>query len=79
LRFKYKEDLHSIIQNVGSEEEAAVREVMLHLASCHTIVIDKNSGEFNAASPDELALVEGARSYGFEFKGKDKRDGSLLV
>ena len=41
----------------------------------------------NAASPDELALVQGAQQYGFSFVGKDaegiltidsKIDGSFL-
>ena len=41
----------------------------------------------NTASPDELALVEGAASQGFSFEGKDgeglikikrKRDGETL-
>ena len=59
-------------------EHDPVKDVLMHLAVCHTIVIDKNTGEFNAASPDELALVEGARDFGFEFLGKQK-DGSLYV
>ena len=60
---------------------------MVFLALCHSIVIDKRSGKMNSASPDELALVEGAATQGYEFKGKDpngvisilrKRDGSVL-
>jgi len=51
---------------------------MLHLAVCHTVVIDKNTGAYNSASPDELALVEGVRDFGFEFINKDK-DGCLIV
>jgi len=32
----------------------------MHLAINHTVIIDPKSGKFNASSPDELALVEGA-------------------
>jgi len=35
-------------------------QMLLHLSVCHTIIIDKNRG-FNAASPDELALVNAAK------------------
>jgi len=34
---------------------------MLFLAACHTIIIDERKGTFNAASPDELALVHFAK------------------
>ena len=59
----------------------------MFLALCHSIVIDKRTGKMNSASPDELALVEGAATQGYEFKGKDvngvisierKRDGKIL-
>ena len=37
--------------------------LMLCLAACHTIIIDKKGKEeiYNAASPDELALVNFAK------------------
>jgi len=44
---------------------------MMFLAACHTIIIDEKKGTFNAASPDELALVHFAKQYGFVFCGKD--------
>lgn len=40
--------------------EALVR-LLLLLSVCHTIVIDSRKGTYNAASPDELALVNGAK------------------
>lgn len=43
----------------------------MHLALCHAILIDKRTGKLNSASPDELALVEGAQRQGFSFEGKD--------
>ena len=44
------------------------------MAVCHTIIIDVKTGKYNASSPDELALVEAARSFGFEFTGIDSND-----
>ena len=41
---------------------------------CHTVVADKKeNGEivYNAASPDERALIEGAAKYGFKFLDRD--------
>ena len=44
------------------------------LAVCHTVIPETNSetGEiiYNASSPDEKALVEGAAAYGFTFHGR---------
>jgi len=34
--------------------------VLRHLALCHTVIIDPSTKNFNASSPDEKALVEGA-------------------
>ena len=50
-------------------------------------MIDKRTGKMNSASPDELALVEGAAQQGFSFEGKSgdgvvsirrKRDDTVL-
>jgi len=35
----------------------SVEDILLFLALCHSIVIDKRTGKMNSASPDELALV----------------------
>jgi len=41
------------------------------LAVCHTVMIDKDpikgGRKYSAASPDELALVKGAKEVGIEF------------
>lgn len=47
---------------------------MIFLALCHTIIIDEKKGTYNASSPDELALVNAAKQFGFEFKGIDYLD-----
>lgn len=43
----------------------------MHLALCHTVIIDPKSGKFNSSSPDELALVQGAANMGFSFESRD--------
>lgn len=51
---------------------------MMFLAACHTIIIDEKKGTFNAASPDELALVHFAKQYGFVFCGKDQDENIVI-
>ena len=64
--------LHKVLKEGKSNpEHDGVEKVFLHLALCHNIVIDKRTGKMNAASPDELALVEGAKDHGYAFEGKD--------
>ena len=43
--------------------------VMLHLALNHSVIIDRDTKQYNAASPDEMALVNFAKQYKFEYKG----------
>jgi magnesium-transporting ATPase (P-type) len=46
------------------------------LACCHTIIIDEKKGSYNSSSPDELALVNAAKQFGYEFV---KRDGENRI
>lgn len=54
--------LKEILADRSHAEFAGLNEVFMHLAVCHTVVVDKNKGVYNAASPDELSLVEGAKA-----------------
>ena len=49
----------------------------MHLALCHTVVIDKKKGTYNSSSPDEIALLEGVKAQGYVFKGI--RENGLTV
>lgn len=69
--------LNEDLKATGQQNEALVRSMMF-LACCHTIVIDERKGTYNAASPDELALVNAAKQFGFEFKGLDADDNMLI-
>lgn len=53
LVFKDITDLKQIIKQPRHAEFESLNEVLLHLAICHTVVIDKIKGVYNAASPDE--------------------------
>ena len=60
-------------------KNAALIRVLIFLGVCHTIIIDERKGTYNAASPDELALVNAAKQFGYEFKGIDKDDNLLVL
>jgi magnesium-transporting ATPase (P-type) len=50
--------------------------LLLNLAICHTIIIEHKNGKlnYNAASPDELALVNAARYFGVKFVDRDEEN-----
>lgn len=46
--------------------------MLTHLALCHTVVVEKKEDKtfYNASSPDELALVNAAKYFNYDFKGR---------
>ena len=58
--------------------DQALTRVIMFLACCHTIIIDARKGTYNAASPDELALVNAAKQFGYEFADRDKDDNIII-
>lgn len=62
-----------MFENLKNNDDDLVRTV-IHLAVCHDIIIDEKKGVYNAASPDELALVNAAKQFGYEFAGMDGDD-----
>lgn len=70
--------LNEHFDNTNSVNYHDLREVMLHLALCHTIILDERTGKYNAASPDELALVNGAKFFGVTFLKRDE-DNNMLI
>mmetsp|Transcript_8609 Transcript_8609/g.8566 ORF Transcript_8609/g.8566 Transcript_8609/m.8566 type:complete len:281 (+) Transcript_8609:947-1789(+) len=52
----------------------AAYEFLMHLACCHTIITEEKDGqiEYKASSPDELALANAAKFFGYEFMGRDQ-------
>ena len=65
--------------NLDLDEEA--RLFFISLAVCHTVIPEEASDgslNYNASSPDEKALVEGAAMFGFKFSGR-KPDSALVT
>lgn len=60
---------HYLIEQIQSGKEPEVRQFFFLLAACHTVMVDRIDGQLNyqAASPDEGALVNAARNFGFAF------------
>lgn len=60
-----KDTKHSSYQNIV--------DYLTHLSVCHTVVAEAKDGKvlYNASSPDELALVNAAKYFGYFFKGRD--------
>ncbi|XP_046527679.1 phospholipid-transporting ATPase IC isoform X2 [Equus quagga] len=60
---------HYLIEQIQSGKEPEVRQFFFLLAVCHTVMVDRIDGQLNyqAASPDEGALVSAARNFGFTF------------
>ncbi|KAK6741578.1 hypothetical protein RB195_009443 [Necator americanus] len=52
-----------------SPEGVAIRELLMMMAVCHTVVPERKNGKilYQCSSPDEGALVRGAAKLGFEF------------
>ena len=44
------------------------------MATCHTVIWDVKKGEYTSSSPDELALVNAAKQFGYVFKGMNPSD-----
>mmetsp|Transcript_6858 Transcript_6858/g.12466 ORF Transcript_6858/g.12466 Transcript_6858/m.12466 type:complete len:1068 (+) Transcript_6858:375-3578(+) len=46
---------------------------LLHLAICHSVYAEESGDDlnYNASSPDELALISAARHFGYTFTGRD--------
>ena len=70
LAFHTKSVLDRILDTGDHVEFESVDAVLMHLALCHTVVIDKRKGTFNSSSPDEIALLEGVKAQGYVFMGK---------
>jgi phospholipid-transporting ATPase len=68
-------------RNEKSPNYQYIKKVLLSLAICHTIIIEKKSTggiSYNASSPDELALVNAARFLGVKFLDRDE-DNNIVI
>ncbi|NXP66664.1 AT8B1 ATPase, partial [Chloropsis cyanopogon] len=60
---------HYLIEQIRSGKEPEIQKFFFLLAICHTVMADTSDGQLNyqAASPDEGALVTAARNFGYVF------------
>ncbi|XP_041815772.1 phospholipid-transporting ATPase IC [Chelmon rostratus] len=60
---------HSLVACIRSRKDKDVTEFFKLLSLCHTVMVDNKDGEllYQAASPDEGALVTAARNFGYVF------------
>lgn len=70
--------VEEVLQNEESEECQKLVKVLEHLSLCHSIIIDARTGDYNASSPDELALVNAAKYFEVEYQSQDV-DGNITI
>ncbi|CAJ1071117.1 phospholipid-transporting ATPase IC [Xyrichtys novacula] len=60
---------HSLVSTVRSRKDKDATEFFKLLSLCHTVMVENKEGElvYQAASPDEGALVTAARNFGYVF------------
>lgn len=73
-------DLTAHLANQFHENHLNINRMLEILAVCHTVVVEEKKGvvTYNASSPDELALVNGAKYLGYSFKGRDDDDNIMI-
>jgi phospholipid-transporting ATPase len=64
-------NLAKVLAQKGGEDYDYLEKLILAMATCHTVIWDEKKRQYTASSPDELALVNAAKQFNFEFKGKN--------
>lgn len=70
--------MHEVLQGPDCEEKRDLLRVLLFLSMCHTIIKDQKKGKYNSSSPDELALVNAAKQFGYVFLDRDENDNVVV-
>jgi phospholipid-translocating ATPase len=79
------EEAFAHLKNTHHPKHDKINKMREALGICHTVVCETKTDEatqesylcYNASSPDELALVNGARYLGFKFEERDE-DNNLV-
>lgn len=63
-----------LFKDMKEEHRQFIDTFFIHLSTCHTIIVQNVDGvkHYNSSSPDELALVMGAKFCGYEYLGTDQ-------
>ncbi|KAL6453166.1 DRS2 Probable phospholipid-transporting ATPase DRS2 [Candida maltosa Xu316] len=70
IGFHTFDDLHADLKNTSIQQSAIINEFLTLLSTCHTVipeVMEDGNIKYQAASPDEGALVQGAADLGYKF------------
>ena len=71
-------ELERVLTETMNEKRESLIRCIIFLSCCHTIIIDHKKGRYNSSSPDELALVNAAKQFGYEFKDRDENDNIII-
>lgn len=77
----FEDDLiHQHLEDSTHQNYEYLQSFMEILAVCHTIIVDQKKGKtvYNSSSPDELALVNASKFFGFNFKGRDEENNMIV-
>lgn len=72
------------LKDPSHSNHARVQRFIECLGICHTVISEEKEVKgqtvkvYNASSPDELALVNGMRHFGFAFRDRDIDDNILI-
>lgn len=64
------DEMHDTLSDLSLRDSAIINEFFTLLSTCHTVIpemTDNNEIKYQAASPDEGALVQGAADLGYKF------------
>ena len=70
--------MYNDLDDIHNENHDALIKVLVFLSCCHTIIIDHKKGKYNSSSPDELALINAAKQFGYEFNDRDDKDNIVI-
>ena len=77
---QFNEDWTKSMASTGRPQNEYLLDFIRILSVCHTIIVDDKNGvlQYNASSPDELALTNAGRHFGLTFKERDE-DGNMVI
>ena len=68
------------IKDQTMQHHTQINRFLLLLVLCHTVIVEEKEGEiiYNASSPDELALLNFAKTCGYTYHGLDE-DNNMVI
>jgi phospholipid-transporting ATPase len=77
-------DFKRLRENIRGQNGYVIKEFLTLLATCHTVIPERNDEKpteinYQAASPDEGALVEGAAMLGYKFTTRRPKSVSVQI